>query len=161
MKKILLLLLSLIMLLSLGVAAENEDTEKIINVVRLLEIMNGDENGNLNLNDNVTRAEFVKMAICASTYKTSAETAPKSSLFPDVRSNHWATRYISVAISNGWINGYLDGTFRPDNNVKLEEAVNIVLKVLGYTEKDLVGAYPEPQLANYTSLKLHKYITAE
>lgn len=161
MKKILLLLLSLIMLLSLGVAAENEDTEKIINVVRLLEIMNGDENGNLNLNDNVTRAEFVKMAICASTYKTSAETAPKSSLFPDVRSNHWATRYISVAISNGWINGYLDGTFRPDNNVKLEEAVNIVLKVLGYTEKDLVGAYPEPQLANYTSLKLDKYITAE
>jgi len=147
------------MLFTLGVAAENADTEKITNVVRLLEIMHGDENGNLNLGDKVTRAEFVKMAICASTHKSSAETAPKSSLFPDVRSDHWATRYISVAISNGWINGYLDGTFRPDNNVKLEEAVNIVLKVLGYTEKDLAGAYPEPQMANYTSLGLDTYIT--
>jgi len=159
MKKIILLLLALTMLFTLGVAAENADTEKITNVVRLLEIMHGDENGNLNLGDKVTRAEFVKMAICASTHKSSAETAPKSSLFPDVRSDHWATRYISVAISNGWINGYLDGTFRPDNNVKLEEAVNIVLKVLGYTEKDLAGAYPEPQMANYTSLGLDTYIT--
>lgn len=161
MKKILVLTLALLLLFTVGAAAqENADADKITDVVRLLEIMNGDENGNLNLEDNVTRSEFVKMAICASTYKSAADTAPKNSLFPDVRSNHWAARYINVAISNGWINGYLDGTFRPDDNVKLEEAVNIVLKVLGYTESDLAGAYPEPQMANYISLKLDKYMTA-
>ena len=162
MKKMLLLLLSLIILTSVGVSAqESPDIAKITNVVRLLEIMHGDENGELNLDDDVTRAEFVKMAICASSYKKAAETAPKNTLFPDVRSNHWATRYIGLAISNGWINGYLDGTFRPDNNVKLEEAVNIVLKILGYTENDLAGAFPTPQMANYTSLKLNKYIDAQ
>ncbi len=161
MKKTFVLILTLLLLLTVGAAAqENVDRDKIIDVVRLLEIMNGDENGNLNLSVNVTRSEFVKMAICASTYKSAADTAPKNSLFPDVRSNHWAARYINVAITNGWINGYLDGTFRPDDNVKLEEAVNIVLKVLGYTESDLAGAYPEPQMANYTSLKLNKYMTS-
>ncbi|MBE6687793.1 MAG: S-layer homology domain-containing protein [Ruminococcaceae bacterium] len=161
MKKLILLLLSFSLIFTAMVhARENADIDKITDVIRLLEIMHGDENGELNLSDNVTRAEFVKMAICASSYKSAADTAPKNTLFPDVRSNHWATRYVGLAISNGWINGYLDGTFRPDNNVKLEEAVNIVLKILGYTEKELVGAYPTPQMSNYKSLKLDKNINA-
>lgn len=162
MKKILLLILSLALAFTVGVSAqEAANIDRITDVIRLLEIMHGDENGELNLGDNVTRAEFVKMAVCSSAYKSTADTAPKNTLFPDVRSSHWATRYIGLAISNGWINGYLDGTFRPDNNVKLEEAVNIVLKILGYTDSDLAGVYPSAQMANYTSLKLNKYIDAK
>ena len=45
---------------------------EIINVIKLLEIANGDENGNMNYDKEVTRAEFVKMAINASTNKEAA-----------------------------------------------------------------------------------------
>lgn len=135
--------------------------EKIIEIVGALGIMRGDENGNLNLEKGVTRAEFVKMAVCASNYKDDADVKTAYSIFPDVGASHWAAGYIRVAVENGWINGYLDGTFRPSGNVKLEEAANIVLKLLGYTASDFIGSYPDGQMAKYRSLKLNTGIPAE
>ncbi len=135
--------------------------DKIIEIVGALEIMRGDENGNLNLDNKVTRAEFVKMAVCASNYKDDADVKTAYAIFPDVSSSHWASGYVRVAVSAGWINGYLDGTFRPSGNVKLEEATNIVLKLLGYTDADFVGSYPDGQLAKYSSLKLDTGIAAK
>ena len=40
-----------------------------------------------------------------------------------------------IAVQQGWINGYTDGTFRPDNTVTLEEACTAALKLLGYKMK--------------------------
>ena len=51
----------------LGIAAADDDEKE--NVLRLLQIMNGDENGDMHFDDPVTRAEFVKMAVCASPRK--------------------------------------------------------------------------------------------
>lgn len=135
--------------------------DKIINIVDALEIMQGDENGNLNLENNVTRAEFVKMAVSASNYKDDADVKGAFSIFPDVQASHWAAGYIRIAVGAGWIRGYLDGTFRPSGNVKLEEAATIVLKLLGYTESDFVGSYPDGQMAKYRSLKLDTNINAK
>ena len=43
-------------------------------------------------------------------------------LYRDVPgSSQWAP-YIRIAVQQGWMNGYTDGTFRPDNTVTLEEA---------------------------------------
>ena len=103
--------------------------------------MSGDENGNLNLTQNVTRAQFAKMAVSASVYKEAAKSSFGVSPYSDVPYSHWAAGYISAAKSAGWINGYLDGTFRPNQSVKLEEAVNIVLKLLGYSSADMRGAF--------------------
>ncbi len=168
MKKIMCALLAAITLLSLAApsvfAVEKSaglGEEKIIEIVGALGIMRGDENGNLNLDKGVTRAEFVKMAVCASNYKDDADVRTAYSIFPDVGASHWAAGYIRVAVNNGWINGYLDGTFRPSGNVKLEEAANIVLKLLGYTSSDFVGSYPDGQMAKYRSLKLNTGISAE
>ncbi len=136
------------------------DDEKA-QVMRLLEIMNGDENGELNLKNDVTRAEFVKMAVCASGVKNGNAKSTSVSLFPDVNASHWAVGYISNAINSGLINGYLDGTFRPENNVKLEEAVIITLKLLGYTSADFKGSYPDSQLEKYENLGLDKDMTAK
>ena len=47
-------------------------SDEVINVIKLLEIANGDQNGNMNFDKEVTRAEFVKMAINASTSKETA-----------------------------------------------------------------------------------------
>ena len=128
-------------------------------LVQMLGIINGDENGNLNLSSNVTRAEFAKMMIAASTYKDSISSISNSSPFKDVKYTHWAASYIQTAVTAGWLTGYVDGTYRPDNNVVLEEAACAVLKMLGYTTADFAGAFPEAQLAKYTALGLNSGIS--
>lgn len=139
--------------------ADKDDTEKA-QVVQLLEIMNGDENGNLKLDAPVTRAEFIKMVISATPYKSHAQSTGNVSLFTDVKKEHWAIGYISTAVKNGLINGYLDGSFRPENEVKLEEGVTVLLKLLGYTNDDLNGVYPAAQLAKYADIDLDTGIDA-
>ena len=136
-------------------------SEEVINVIKLLEIANGDENGNMNFDKNVTRAEFVKMVINASTSKeTAANIKLNVSLFPDVKNSFWGASYISVAINNGLVNGYIDGTFKPNNNVTLEEAATIVLRLLGYSNTDLIGNYPSAQINKYKELDLDENISA-
>ena len=44
------------------------------------------------------------------------------------------------------MNGYTDGSFRPDNTVTLEEACAAVLKLLSYKTTDLTGSFPQAQL---------------
>ncbi|MBE6681475.1 MAG: S-layer homology domain-containing protein [Ruminococcaceae bacterium] len=152
-------------LMTISVAANNEKTtisDEAVNVIKLLEIANGDQNGNMNYSSNVTRAEFVKMTVNASTDKNLASnTKLNVSIFPDVRNTHWAASYVSVAINRGLVNGYLDGTFKPSNPVTLEEAATIVLRLLGYSNNDLIGNYPTAQLNKYKELDLDENITAE
>ena len=152
------------MLLSMTAFADNgakAASDEVINVVKLLEIANGDQHGNMNYDKHVTRAEFVKMAISASSSKeTAAKIKLNVSLFPDVKNSYWGAGYISVAIDNGLVNGYLDGTFKPNNNVTLEEAATIVLRLLGYTDSDFLGSYPASQLKKYEDLKLDENISA-
>lgn len=169
MKRIVSILLCALLILSLLAAAfanvlaadlaTMPKEEDIINVVGALEIMNGDENGDLNLDKNVTRAEFIKMALCTSTLKNSINSGSTASLFSDLRASHWAIGYVSVGVKNGFIKGYLDGTFRPDNAVTLEEAVTVMLRIMGYSELDS-GKYPEAQLAKYEEIHLNNKIFA-
>ncbi len=132
-----------------------------IEILGAMGIMNGDENGNLNLRNNVTRAEFTKMLITASPDKNKAEGVTNVSPFSDVPSSHWAAGYVKTAANNALIVGYLDGTFKPDATIKLEEAVSIVLKQLGYLASDLEGSYPQGHIAKYESLELDDGINAD
>ena len=161
--KICIICAALLTVLSVLCFAEKPSVdEKIINTVKLLEIANGDTNGNMNFDKTVTRAEFLKMAISASVYKDDAvNTKLNVSLFPDVRNSFWGAGYISVAIKNGLVTGYLDGTFKPQNPVTLEEAVTIVLRLLGYSNSDLSGSYPSAQLTKYENLGLDEWIGAK
>lgn len=86
-----------------------------LQVLAAMGVMNGDEKGNLDLSANVTRAAFTKMAVAASTYRDMATSTAHVSPFSDVKYTHWAAGYIKTAVDAGWINGYLDGTFRPDS----------------------------------------------
>ncbi len=142
------------------IGIQNTPEDEKLRVIQLTEIMNGDQNGDMHLENPVTRAEFVKMAIAASSYKDSVGKGSAVSLFPDVTSTHWAAPYVSAAIRGGLVSGYLDGSFRPDAPVLLEEAVIISLKLLGYTNADFTGTYPEAQLAKYAEIDLDTDMTA-
>ena len=122
-------------------------------------VISSDSSGNYNLNKTLTRAEFAKMLVMASSYKDLVATASYSSPFKDVSAKNWAAPYIRIAVSNGLLSGYSDGTFRPNNPVTLEQGVNSVLKLLGYDQSDFKGAFPYAQMNIYSSNGLSDNIT--
>ncbi len=128
-------------------------------VLAALDIMSGDENGDLHLERTITRAEFTRMVISASPYRDSAGSAASVAPYPDVPRTHWAAAYVQAAVSAGYVSGYLDGTFRPDNPITLAEGVTMVLTLLGYEKSDFTGAWPAGQMAAYHSLGLDEGIT--
>lgn len=162
-KRILSLLLAAVVLLGSAPAAfaASEVSDSVVEqVVRAAGIMVGDASGNMNLDKTVTRAEYAKMLVAASTYKDKVSGVSNSSPFSDVPYTHWAAGYIKTAVAQGWLTGYLDGSYKPDNTVTLEEAATGALKLLGYTTEDFSGSYPYGQLALYESLGLDTKVTA-
>ncbi len=120
--------------------------ESAITLVKTLQIMIGDENGDMELDKNVSRAEFAKIAVVMSQFRKTVALAGTTSVFSDCTFKHWASPYVRVAVTNGIVTGYPDGTFRPENTVALEEAVTIMLKLLGYTNDDFGTSWPYGQM---------------
>ena len=131
--------------------------EEAAQVLSALDIMTGDENGDLNLSAPVTRAEFVKMLMAASPISVGDVTYV--SPYPDVPASHWAAPYVEAAVAAGYVTGYLDGTFRPANTITLAEGVVMALRLLGYTNEDFSGSFPAGQMAMYRTLDLDEGIT--
>jgi len=127
-------------------SAQAYSQEGAITLARTLNIMVGDEQGNLNLDQSVSRAEFTKMAVAMSQYRNMVATTGTTSVFRDCTFKHWAAPYVRVAVTNGMVNGYPDGTFRPENTVSLEEAITVMLKLLGYTNADFGTSWPYGQM---------------
>ena len=161
-KRLISLALTLCLALSLGttgvLAAQDETTA--LETVKVLGIMVGDENGNMNLSSQVTRAEFVKMMTAASSYKDTVGSGYGASLFKDVKSSHWASEYIKLGVEQGWFTGYVDGTFRPDNSITLEEGCTALLRLLGYDSGSLAGSSPTAQLSKAGAIGLLDDTTA-
>lgn len=143
----------------LPASAAGEETA--VQTVRALGIMNGDESGNMNLNQNVTRAQLAKMLSAASPFKDGISGYGSGySLFKDVKSGYWGSEYIRLAVEQGWMVGYTDGCFRPDDTLKLEEACTAVLRVLGYDSSSLAGSFPGAQLNKSSAIGLLDGISA-
>lgn len=108
----------------------------------------------------VTRAGFAQMLVAASAYKDAAE-GYGVSLFKDLKGDHWASGYVRIVLEQGWMTGYVDGSFRPDQAITLEEGCSALLKVLGYDSAALKGAYPAAQLAKASSIGLLDGVSAK
>ena len=87
-------------------------------------IITGYADGSFRPDASVTRAEF---AAIASRFETLTE-GTKS--FSDVPSSHWAAKYINFAATRGWVNGYADGTFRPNNSITRAEVAAVTCRLL-------------------------------
>ena len=107
----------------------------------------------------VTRGALAKMLVGFSAYRDSAaKQGNLGTLYKDVPSSLDCAPYVRIAVQQGWMNGYTDGTFRPDNAVTLEEACTAVLKMLGYKMTDLNGAFPDAQLNKAQELGLRNQL---
>ena len=134
--------------------------QEVTQVVNALGIMVGDEQGNMQLDRTVTRAEFITMAVKASPNGDQVGEA-STSPYPDVPYTHWAAGFVEAGVAAGLITGYSDGTFRPSNQITLAEGVTIVLQLLDYGSEGFSGAYPSPQMALCRSLKLDRGLSAQ
>ena len=113
-----------------------------------------------NLAAPLTRGALTKLMVAFSDYRESAKTQGSTgTLFSDVSSGSAYAPYVRIAVQQGWISGYTDGSFRPDNAVTLEEACTAVLKLLGYDVTTLSGTFPAAQLNKANELGLRDNLT--
>lgn len=87
-------------------------------------IVKGHNDGTFAPNAPITRAEFAAIAA-----RFDDKNRDTSSKFTDIAS-HWAKNEIGIAANKGWINGYPDGTFRPNQYITRAEAMTLVNRVL-------------------------------
>lgn len=119
-----------------------------IGLLTELRIINGYPDGTFRPNNSVTRAEFATVASRFISNKKSVGG------FRDVRNEYWARESIEFAKAEGWLNGYPDGTFKPEQNITRAEVVNIVNKMLDrnadkkYVDENVGGLY------NYNDLSI-------
>ena len=97
-----------------------------INALAAADVLHGYPDGSFHPEDFVTRAEMVKVL-----ENLSGETATRNQTFTDVSVGFWANSAISLAQEKGWVNGYGDGSFRPNQNISRAEAVVMLNRYLG------------------------------
>ncbi|MCM3622098.1 S-layer homology domain-containing protein [Brevibacillus borstelensis] len=94
-------------------------------------VLKGYTDGTFKPEKEVTRAEFAKIAVLAMGYTDEqARLMQGKTAFKDLPADHWATGYINLAVSQGIIKGYPDGTFKPNNTVKVAEALTVYVQGL-------------------------------
>lgn len=164
MKRMLSAVLAGLMLTALlpaaALAAKLPTKDEAAQVLAALNIMTGNENGDLMLQKSVTRAEFTKLVVASAPFGDGVGAATSTSPYPDVPRGHWAAGYIQAAVDHSLVRGDLYGRFNPSKTITLAEGVTMVLRLLGYQDSDYSGAYPTGQLALYQSLKLNQGVTA-
>ena len=88
-------------------------------------ILAGYPDGTFRPNDFISRAEFAKIAaVFAGLSNTVTLT------FPDVPTSHWAAGYILSAADKGWVTGFPDGTFRPEDKITRVQVVTIINRMM-------------------------------
>ena len=96
-----------------------------------LGVISGFDDGTFKPDELVTRAQISKMIVDALAEGKQAEASSNSSKFADV-SDHWATGYINQGVTDGWIAGYSDTEFGPDDNVTYVQAQKMLVAATGY-----------------------------
>ena len=92
-------------------------------------VITDSSNGYFRPNEAITRAELAAMLA------QFADTKSAPNYFTDVTANYWAANAIAVCAKLGWINGYPDGTFRPDHTVTRAEMMAMINRALERTPK--------------------------
>ncbi|MGN0706462.1 MAG: S-layer homology domain-containing protein [Faecalibacterium sp.] len=103
----------------------------------------------------LTRGQLAQMLTAFSSYRESAAAQGSvGTLFSDVDASTAFAGSIRIAVQQGWMSGYSDGSFRPEKAVTLEEACTALLNLLGYDVTTLKGTFPAAQLNKASELGL-------
>ena len=113
------------------------------------DVIKGYEDGTFRPNASVTRAEFVAMAVRCYDLFYEVGSSAISIKYNDLNSSHWAYDDIAYATNEKWLNGYADGSFKPDVNITRAEVVTVVNRATGRT--------PDKEFINDNLAALNKF----
>ncbi len=181
-KKLISAVLVLVMILSQGaimpLAAEQSGYSEEIEIVKALGIMVGDENGNFNPANNLTRAEFAQILtvmLKINDGKSAKENAwyfrtgdgvenhtiavENVQKFTDVSAQHWAYNVINQVTDIGYMIGTGENEFSPEDFVTINQVNKVLVNMLGYEAFAMKnGGYPAGYNYTASSIKLLKGI---
>jgi S-layer homology domain/Trypsin-like peptidase domain len=103
------------------------------------DILTGDNNGNFNPQDNITRTQMI--AIIVRVLDLDMKNLPDNATFKDVPKSHWAFPYVEAAYRNGIITGTTQDTFGVDALCTREQMTAMFVRGLGITTKEIDAAY--------------------
>lgn len=134
--------------------ASNAWYAKEVAFVESLGIINGYDDGTFRPHDSITRAEVTTIVMRVERFKDEV-ISPE---FKDIKGN-WAEKAIDAAYKQKIINGYPDGTFRPDNKITRAEAVTLMNNVLNIKSvearavfTDIMGHWAAPAITAAATL---------
>ncbi len=94
-------------------------------------ILQGYEDGSFKPDQDVTRAEAVKIILMGMGVSLDGAAGLPALTFSDVNSTEWFYDYLKIAVNKGIVKGYEDGTYKPSQNVNRAEAMKLVLVASG------------------------------
>ena len=167
LKKVLALVVVFAMMMSTVAFASYPDVDTTadyagaVELLSALNVLKGDDQGNFNPDNTITRAEFAAVVCRALGLENSANSAKGATMFNDVAADHWATGYINLASQQGIINGKGNGIFDPEGNVTFAEAVKMLVVAIGYEPMAAQrGGYPTGYLTVANSTKMTAGVSA-
>lgn len=158
LKRTLSLLLVLMMCLGAGiytVSAYGTENEMLsdIELLNMLGIFQGYEDGNLHPDWSITRMQFAALVIRALGYDNGI--GQMETGFSDVPLSSWGSGYVKMSYDLGIVSGYGDGTFRPENPVTQAESVKMLVAALGYgAAAENGGGFPQGYVTYAAKLQL-------
>lgn len=119
--------------------SQMHDNYDAIKYMKELGIVSGNPDGTFKPSSEINRAEFTKIIINAmmTTYSlndqipselTDADTCKKT--FKDVSNDKWFYKYVCKSTNIGFVDGYTDGTFRPNDSISFTEASKMIVEAL-------------------------------
>jgi len=165
MKKIISLVIAFTLILSsfpfaLTFGAEYKTPDNFDEMTGLLKVLNViDDNFELSERQ-ITRGEFVSLIIKASGFSKYMNEKVLNTPFSDVATDNVYAPFIEIAKQRKLALGYSDGTFKPQENVTMSEAVVYMIRLLGYNVyAEANGGYPTGHFITASDIGLLKDIT--
>ena len=142
MKKLLALVLALVMSMSLVTIsnaafkdADKIDYDEAVEVMNAIGVLVGDEKGNFNAKENLTREQAAKIISYLLLGNKTAEALVGAAKFTDVAATRWSAGFVDYCASTGVVAGNGDGTFAPAGQLTGFQFAKMLLVALGYDAK--------------------------
>ncbi len=119
-----------------------------VRYLKFMQVVKGYEGNQFKPDNKISRAEFTKIIIASQFDKSEIDSCSDGQKFDDLAQDHWSLSYVCVATNHNIIQGYPDGTFKPEANINFAEAAKIINITFGYqTEPDPV--WYKPYVVNF------------
>ena len=142
MKKLLALVLALVMSMSLVTIsnaafkdADKIDYKEAVDVMNAVGVFIGDEKGNFNAKENLTREQAAKIIAYLELGSKAADALPGGATFTDVASTRWSAGFVGYCAQAGIVSGVGDSKFDPAGQLTALQFGKMLLVELGYDAK--------------------------